>query len=93
MRYSFQDSRPFVTLSELSPGKYVDVLAKVMFLRTVERTDSKKMIFSGVLKDSTYKVPFISHPSAFRHLQKNDCEKYHSFLMWCQLSISHDNKH
>jgi hypothetical protein len=47
------DSRPFVTVSEFPPGKYVDVLERVVFLRTVERMDSlgKKMIFSGPRND------------------------------------------
>jgi hypothetical protein len=52
-----------VTLSELIPGKYVSTTARVVYLRAVERQDAfgSKMIFSGILEDSTFKVPFVSH--------------------------------
>src|SRR5215207_10068794 len=52
-----------VTLSELIPGKYVSTTARVVFLRAIEKQDAlgKKMIFSGVLEDSTFRVPFVSH--------------------------------
>ena len=52
-----------VTLSELTPGKYVSTNARVVFLRAIEKQDSlgTKMIFSGILEDSTFRVPFVSH--------------------------------
>jgi hypothetical protein len=52
-----------VTLSELVPGKYVSTTARVVYLRTIEKQDAlgSKVIFSGVLEDSTFKVPFVSH--------------------------------
>jgi hypothetical protein len=52
-----------VTLSELIPGKYVSTTARVVYLRTIERQDAlgNKVIFSGILEDSTFKVPFVSH--------------------------------
>ena len=52
-----------VTLSELIPGRYVSTTARVVYLRTIEKQDAlgSKMIFSGILEDSTFKVPFISH--------------------------------
>src|ERR671910_2555698 len=52
-----------VTLSELIPGKYVSTTARVVSLRAIEKQDSlgTKMIFSGILEDSAFKVPFISH--------------------------------
>jgi hypothetical protein len=52
-----------VTLSELSPGKYVSITARVVYLRAIEKQDSlgSKIIFSGLLEDSTFKIPFISH--------------------------------
>src|SRR5215217_8090393 len=52
-----------VTLSELIPGKYVSTTARVVSLRAIEKQDAlgKKMIFSGVLEDSTFRVPFVSH--------------------------------
>ena len=52
-----------VTLSELTPGKYVSTNARIVFLRAIEKQDSlgTKMIFSGILEDSTFRVPFVSH--------------------------------
>jgi hypothetical protein len=52
-----------VTLSELIPGKYVSTSARVVYLRAIEKQDAlgPKMIFSGILEDSAFKVPFISH--------------------------------
>jgi hypothetical protein len=52
-----------VTLSEVIPGKYVSITARVVYLRAVEKQDvlGSKMIFSGILEDATFKVPFISH--------------------------------
>jgi hypothetical protein len=52
-----------VTLSELIPGKYVSTAARVVYLRAIEKQDTlgSKMIFSGILEDSRFKVPFVSH--------------------------------
>jgi hypothetical protein len=52
-----------VTLSELIPGKYVSTTARVVCLRAIEKQDAlgSKMIFSGILEDSGFKVPFVSH--------------------------------
>ncbi|HEX5975872.1 MAG TPA: hypothetical protein VFY68_01270 [Nitrososphaeraceae archaeon] len=52
-----------VTLSELIPGKYVTTTARVVYLRAIEKQDAlgPKMIFSGILEDSKFKVPFVSH--------------------------------
>src|SRR5918995_3182712 len=52
-----------VTLSELIPGKYVSTTARVVSLRAIEKQDSlgTKMIFSGILEDSTFRIPFVSH--------------------------------
>ena len=52
-----------VTLSELIPGKYVSTTARVVYLRAIEKQDAlgSKMIFSGILEDSGFKVPFVSH--------------------------------
>jgi len=56
---SSQQPRPQVTLSELIPGKYVSTIARVVYLKTSERQDAlgSKVIFSGILEDSTFKVP------------------------------------
>src|SRR5918994_5384047 len=52
-----------VTLSELIPGRYVSTTAQVVYLRAIEKQDAlgSKMIFSGILEDSTFKIPFVSH--------------------------------
>src|SRR5919107_1875146 len=52
-----------VTLSELIPGRYVSTTARVVYLRAIEKQDAlgSKMIFSGILEDSNFKVPFVSH--------------------------------
>src|SRR5215217_8609303 len=52
-----------VTLSELVPGKYVSTTARVVYLRAIKKQDylGTKMIFSGILEDSTFRVPFVSH--------------------------------
>jgi hypothetical protein len=59
--------RSQLTLSELTAGKYVSTTARVVFLRTLERQDAlgSKLIFSGILEDSTFKVPFVSHRISF----------------------------
>src|SRR5947209_13959648 len=60
---SWQQPRPKLTLSELIPGKYVSSTARIVYLKTSERHDAlgNKLVFSGVLEDSTFKVPFVSH--------------------------------
>jgi hypothetical protein len=52
-----------VKLSELVPGRYVTTNARVVYLRAIEKQDAlgSKMIFSGILEDSAFKVPFVSH--------------------------------
>ena len=52
-----------VTLSELIPGRYVSTTARVVYLRAIEKQDAlgSKMIFSGILEDSAFKIPFVSH--------------------------------
>jgi hypothetical protein len=59
--------RPQLTLSEVTAGKYVSVTARVVFLRTLERRDvlGTKLVFSDVLEDSTFKLPFVSHRISF----------------------------
>src|SRR5215472_1620130 len=60
---SWQQPRPHLTLSELIPGQYVSATARIAYVKTSERNDilGTKMIFTGVLEDSTFKVPFVSH--------------------------------
>ena len=60
---SWQQPLPQMTLSELIPGKYVSATARVVSLKTSERDDAlgTKLVFTGILEDSTFKVPFVSH--------------------------------
>ena len=68
-----------ITLSELIPGRYVSTTARVVYLRAVEKQDvlGSKMIFSGILEDSTFKVPFVSHRISYP-LIRNCVYKFHS---------------
>ena len=76
---SSQQPRPQVTLSELIPGKYVSTIARVVYLKTSERQDAlgSKVIFSGILEDSTFKVPFVSHRVSYP-LIRNSVYKFYS---------------
>jgi hypothetical protein len=76
---SYQQPIPLVTLSELIPGKYVSTTARIVYVRTVERQDAlgTKTIFSGILEDSTFKVPFISHRISYP-LIRNSIYKFNS---------------
>src|ERR1051325_7222523 len=60
---SSQQPGPPMALSELIPGKYASTTARIVYLKTVERQDAlgNKMLFSGIVEDSTFKVPFVSH--------------------------------
>jgi hypothetical protein len=70
---------PDVTLSELIPGRYVSTTARIVYLRAIEKLDAlgSKMIFSGLLEDSTFKVPFVSHRISYP-LIRNCVYKFHS---------------
>ena len=60
---SWQQALPQLTLSELIPGQYVSATARIAYVRTSERTDAlgTKLVFTGVLEDSTFKASFVSH--------------------------------
>ena len=76
---SFQETIPTVTLSELEPGKYVSIQARIVYLKTVERHDAlgEKVVFSGLIEDSTFKVPFVSHKISFP-LIRDSVYRFHS---------------
>lgn len=56
-------SRPLVNLAELPPKTYVDTLCRVAHSRTQTRRDKlgPKVVISGLLEDSSFRVPFVSH--------------------------------
>ena len=70
---------PSVTLSELEAGKYTSTTARIAYLRTTERHDAlgEKIVFTGVLEDSTSKVSFVSHKIAYP-LIRDSVYKIHS---------------
>ena len=76
---SWQQPRPQLTLSELIPGKYVAATARIIYLKTSERHDAlgNKLVFSGLLEDSTFKVPFVSHRISYP-LIRNSVYKFYS---------------
>jgi hypothetical protein len=76
---SWQQPRPQLTLSELIPGTYVAATARIVYLKTSERHDSlgNKLVFSGVLEDFTFKVPFVSHRISYP-LMRNSVYKFYS---------------
>ena len=76
---SWQQPRPQLTLSELIPGKYVATTARIVYLKTSDRHDAlgNKLVFSGLLEDSTFKVPFVSHRISYP-LIRNSVYKFYS---------------
>ena len=70
---------PLVTLSELIPGKYASTTARIVYINAIQKQDAlgSKMIFSGILEDSTFKVPFISHRISYP-LIRNTIYKFSS---------------
>src|SRR6202162_1770098 len=76
---SWQQPRPQLTLSELLPGTYVAVTARIVYLKTAERHDAlgSKLAFSGLIEDSTFKVPFVSHRISYP-LLRNSVYKFYS---------------
>jgi hypothetical protein len=76
---SWQQPRPQLTLSELIPEQYVSTTARIAYVKTSERTDAlgTKLVFTGVLEDSTFKAPFVSHRISYP-LIRNSVYKFNS---------------
>jgi hypothetical protein len=57
----------------------VAVTARIVYLKTAERHDAlgNKLVFSGVLEDSTFKIPFVSHRISYP-LIRNSVYKFYS---------------
>ncbi|MGC2571771.1 MAG: hypothetical protein WA364_09695 [Candidatus Nitrosopolaris sp.] len=74
-----QQPRPHLTLSELIPGQYASITTRIAYVKTSERTDAlgTKMVFTGVLEDSTFKTPFVSHRISYP-LIRNSVYKFTS---------------
>jgi hypothetical protein len=60
---STYEPKPQVALADLISKSYVTITARAVYLKTTERQDElgTKVIFSGILEDATFKMPFISH--------------------------------
>ena len=52
-----------VALADLTAKSYVTITARAVYLKTTERQDQlgTKVIFTGILEDATFKIPFVSH--------------------------------
>jgi hypothetical protein len=76
---SLHEPIPLVTLSELEPGKYVSTLARIVYLKTVEKHDAlgENVVFSGLIEDSAFKVPFVSHRISYP-LIRDSVYRFHS---------------
>jgi hypothetical protein len=70
---------PSVMLSELVPGKYISITGRIAYLRTAERHDAlgEKVVFTGIIEDSSSKVTFVSHKISFP-LIRDSVYKIHS---------------
>jgi len=76
---SFQETIPSVTLSELEPGKYISIQARIVYLKTVEKHDAlgEKVVFTGLVDDTTFKIPFVSHRISYP-LIRDSVYRFHS---------------
>jgi len=76
---AWQKPRPQLTVAGLIPGKYVSTTARIVYLKTSEKRDAlgNKLVFTGILEDSTFKVPFVSHRITYP-LIRNSVYKFYS---------------
>jgi hypothetical protein len=60
---SVYEPKPQVALADLTAKSYVKTVGRAVYLKTTERQDElgSKVIFSGILEDATFKIPFVSH--------------------------------
>ena len=60
---STYESQPQVALADLTAKSYVKTVGRAVYLKTTERQDQlgTKVIFTGILEDATFKMPFVSH--------------------------------
>ncbi len=76
--------RPVVTLSNLVPKEYVDTVARVASFRVKDKEDrlGAKQVFTGVLEDKTFKVPFICHKTSIT-IEKD-------LILWVKSAYVHE---
>jgi hypothetical protein len=60
---STYEPKPQVALADLTAKSYVKTVGRAVYLKTTERQDElgTKVIFTGILEDATFKMPFVSH--------------------------------
>ncbi len=60
---STYEPKPQVALADLTAKSYVKTVGRAVYLKTTEKQDElgTKVIFSGILEDATFKIPFVSH--------------------------------
>ena len=73
---------PYVTLSELEAGIYTSITARIAYLRTTEKPDAlgEKVVFTGVVEDSTSKVSFVSHKIAYPLIRDSVYNIYSAYV-------------
>ena len=73
---------PAVTLSELIPGMYNSTTARIVYLRTTERHDAlgEKVVFSGLVEDAMFKVPFVSHKISYPLIRDSVYNIYSAYV-------------
>ena len=73
---------PSVTISELEAGKYTSMTARIAYLRTTEKHDAlgEKVVFTGVLEDSTSKISFVSHKISFPLIRDSVYKIYSAYV-------------
>ena len=61
------------------PRQYVSTTSRIAYVKTSERTDAlgTKLVFTGVLEDSTFKAPFVSHRISYPII-RNSVYKFYS---------------
>ena len=76
---SSEQPRPAADPLRIISGKYVSTTARIVHLKTTERHEAlgNKLVFSGMLEDSTFKVPFVSHRISYP-LIRNSVYKFYS---------------
>jgi hypothetical protein len=60
---STYEPKPQQALADLIAKSYVKIVGRAVYLKTSERQDElgTKVIFSGILEDATFKIPFVCH--------------------------------
>jgi hypothetical protein len=60
---STYEPKPQVALADVAAKSYVKTVGRAVYLKTTEKQDElgSKVIFSGILEDATFKIPFVGH--------------------------------